>query len=206
MKVDFTSNNFDINVKNHKETMDLINDKSNYNSNSSDTAFECFRLIIECKNISSQNINSLLNARMRDDMHIIDVCAANSIANDKFIDYLIKNNGTQGWKIDYGTTNTLRLTCLVGNYAIMTRLLNSTKNVASLVSEDEVTPSILQREWNIEHLRFGLTSFNMNDFAAINNFKMICNDNCHQIKIQNLLYWCINCKREIIVNSNSSDD
>ena len=63
------------------------------------TAFECFRLIMECKNIWRNNLNKLLNSRIKDDGHIIKTCMENSIVNNSFTKYLIENNGKKDGKL-----------------------------------------------------------------------------------------------------------
>ena len=169
----------------------------NYNSDSMDAAFECFRLIMECKNISRKRLNKLLDTRMKDNIHIIETCMANSNVNNSFIKYLISNNGKKGWKIDYRETNVLQLACLVGNYTMLKMIINdvhsggntmTTINLENVVNQFGLTPKIFTLERHDTWL---------NNFQSINFYKT----RCKQFgKVRNLLYCCINTNESIVLN------
>ena len=50
-------------------------------------------MILECENIDDNDLNTLLNAQMKDHIYIVETCMSNSTVHPKFIDYLFENNG-----------------------------------------------------------------------------------------------------------------
>ena len=162
--------------ENNTDTYTRYHYRMNYNRDSIIAAFECFRLIIECKNISSYIINRLLNSRMKDDISIVETCMANSIVNNKFIEYLMKNNDKHGWKIDYYQSNVLQLACLVGNYKILKYMTSTSdktmadKNLQHVISQFGFEPSGGK-------FLFQFFGQPMNDFNSIIFYKNACNSN-----------------------------
>ena len=78
---------------------DRWNGSCNYSRASIETAFKCFRLIMECKNISRQHLNKLFNSTIKDNVHIIGTYMTNSIVNNSFIKYLVETMITKDGKL-----------------------------------------------------------------------------------------------------------
>ena len=88
------------------------------------TAYNCFKLILECTKYKDNEINRLVNERTVDGLHLAEVCVSQSSKYPQFIEYLIKNNGKYDWNIDFKHTNILQLAMMVGDYRTLKTLVN----------------------------------------------------------------------------------
>ena len=199
-----------------------------YNKDSINSGFEAFKMILECENLGSDDVNKLLNTRMKDDIHIVEACMSNSLIHPQFINYLIDNNGKYKWNIDFVQTNVLQLACLVGNYDALTKLIKNkntyhnsqTKHVKIQEFGFEPTTTVnvsthvgekMVPNWNKETLStmVRVSDEIMNSFASLNVYKELSNDarfeesknSTKRNESQNLLYWCVNTSRSFVLNS-----
>ena len=213
-KHEYVEQNAGVSSNNSSNSSHRWNGKCNYNSDSMGAAFDCFRLIMECKNISEKNLNKLLNTRMKDNVHIIETCMANSIVNNSFIKYLIQNNDKKRWKIDYRESNVLQLACLVGNYKMLQMIINDIYHGMDMhKSKGSMRGIDVQNVLNqlgLTKRSFNVTSYDIciNNFQSIHFYKSICNKNDSKqfAKVRNLFYCCINSNESIVLDLELNSD
>ena len=170
------------------------------------TAFDCFKLILECTTYTPGKINKLLNQRTPDHVHIAEVCASNSICNRQFIDYLIDNNGKYDWKIDFTQTNVLQIAAMVGDYKTFEKVVNL--HDACNINRFGCTPKEMicfgDDSCAVSDWFAGMKSSQLNRFASLTLYK----GKIYQMgpikqgrsrgMFKNLFYWCANSSREVM--------
>ena len=163
-------------------------------ADSVDAAFECFKLILECRTCKANEINKLVNERMEDRIHIAELCASMGNRYPKYINYLIENNGKYDWKIDFEKTNMLQLLVFVGDYRTF-----------QAVIRNYVNPNT--GGCNIYDFGFGycpwVSNSSVNKFNSLQFYKLKLNytrkynkDNLSNL-MQNLFFWCVNTTKTI---------
>ena len=160
-----------------------------------DSAFECFKLILQGTRYKPNDINRLVNERMEMmddiDLHIAELCTIMAHKNSKYINYLIENNGKYDWKIDFRQTNVLQFASLVGNYKIFEAVLTKYTNRNTDCSI-EYFGCILQ----------DYDSFIINQFSTLELYKKkLMSTMTHNPG--NLFFWCINTTNTIVCSKDT---
>ena len=166
-----------------------------------DAAFECFKIILECPNITKKEINTLVNTRCRqapDMFNLIEICVCNSHKDSRFIDYLISNNGKFNWTIDYSKTNALQIASLIGDYVTFNKIV---KNVNSNVDIKKFGYIPCDKNGCIIKKPNRLSDFNQ--FNSLTLYHRLFN-NSHTT---NMFFWCImyrnSCLSDIVKLNNN---